>query len=152
MYDDVLFENSFCFDKDDDFNEYNMKRILNILLNSKELSNGLLMSLRVKALRDNTFILSGVYYVKEDNKSFTGSLTFKDNECILFLEITKYNSESSSYDLGEIFNFEGNTIKRFSSYPGLRASIHYIDIKNFDKYTSFKESTIKSLKRGNFDE
>lgn len=152
MYDDVLFENSFCFDKDDESNEYNMKRILNILLNSKELSNGVLMSLRVKAPNNNTFILSGVYYVKEDNKSFTGNLTFKDNECVLFLEITKYNRESSSYDLGEIFSFDGNTVKRFSTYPGLRASMHYIDIKDFDKYSSFKENSIKSLKRGSFDE
>lgn len=104
-------------------NNITLEEIINIIINSKELRDATLLSLYAKEENINTFSLSGLYYLNNENRSFTGTLTIQD-DIILLLNITKDNTTK---ELAELFKYEDNKVVRYSSYQGGYSTLEVID-------------------------
>ena len=118
-------------------------------------NKSVLLGLRVKKIDYNSFYLSGLYYVtdgiKTENRDLCGTLKSNGKEVILLLNITRYSSVVDIVELGEIFRFNSKSVKRFSTYSSYKGSSTCISISDFDKFSTFKDESVKCLKRGYFN-
>ena len=165
----ILFENFFCFSKDNINSGLDLSNIIRVILNSKEFTDtelkisskpikSVLMGLQVTPEGKEYGYISGIYYVTDgeiiENRDITGTIKFKNDEVILLLNITRYNNITTTTELGEIisFSYEDGNYTRFSSYSNKKPTIEIINKLDYDKFPEFQKNAVRKIKMGSWYE
>lgn len=128
-----------------------LKIIINTLLNSKELENHELLTLKITTDTQDlkNFTIYATYYNKTtlENKDMTGKINIKNNKIYLIANIHDY-SKQEDFELGELFETKKNNITRFTTYNNKKEFITIEIPKNeYNKVENYIEETLTKIKR-----
>lgn len=158
--DKILFEQYFHTKGENPLTDDELKNVINILLNTKEISDsdlkldnkntyGKILTLTSYKLNNDISFISS-YYVSNgidiENRIIEGIINIKESEILVSAKITRFNNDTEILNYDELFKLKNNKYYRFTLYPN-NSFNDVISLDQFKKYELFEEDTLNRLRK-----